>query len=93
LKKVDYSFTPKSSVSARPLPLPPPPAAVGKTSTGFVAIVNPTAKNASDAQAAIKATALTAYRMARGLCHYCVEKWVKGHKCAATIPLHVVQEI
>jgi hypothetical protein len=31
--------------------------------------------------------------MARGFCRYCAKKWVKGHKCAATVPLHAIQEI
>jgi hypothetical protein len=93
LKKVDYSFRPKSSVSAKPLPLPPPPAAIAKTYSGSAAIANPATKSASDAQAASKVVALTAYRMARGLYRYCAEKWVKGHKCAATVPLHAIQEI
>jgi hypothetical protein len=93
LKRVDYSFKPKSSVLVRTLPLPPPPATIGKTSLGSVVVTNSGTKNASDAQAASKVAALTTYRMDRGLCRYCAEKWVKGHKCAATVPLHVVQEI
>lgn len=92
LKKVDYSFKPKSSITATPLPLPPP-SIVGKTSSGSVAIANPATRNAFDAQAASKVAALTAYKMAQELCRYCAKKWVKGHKCAATVPLHAVQEI
>jgi hypothetical protein len=74
-------------------PCPPPPAAIGTPSAGYVAVVNPGTKNASDAQAASKVVDLTAYRMDWGLYRYCAEKWVKGHKCAATVPLHAVQEI
>jgi hypothetical protein len=46
-----------------------------------------------NSQSTNKVAALTAYIMARGLCHYCAEKWVKGHKCAATISLHAIQEL
>jgi hypothetical protein len=40
-----------------------------------------------------KVASLRAYRHARGLCQYCAEKWSKGHKCAETVQLHVVQEL
>jgi hypothetical protein len=90
---VDYSFRPKSSATTRPLPLPPPPPIGGKTSSGSATIANPITRNIADAQAASKVAILTVYRMARWLYRYCAEKWVKDHKCAATLPLHVVQEV
>jgi hypothetical protein len=74
--------------SSSPNFIPNPSAA--KTYSGSDAMAT---KSAYDAQAASKVAALTAYRMARRLCRYCAVKWVKGHKCAATVPLHVVQEI
>lgn len=37
--------------------------------------------------------ALRAYRRAKGLCHTCGEKWSREHKCAATVQLHVVEEL
>jgi predicted aspartyl protease len=40
-----------------------------------------------------KLSALRTFRHARGLCEVCAEKWVRGHKCAATIQLHAMQEI
>eukprot|EP00267_Zea_mays_P054154 XP_020407373.1 uncharacterized protein LOC103652751 [Zea mays] len=40
-----------------------------------------------------KVASLRAYRRARGLCQYCADKWVKGHKCSPTIQLHVMQEL
>lgn len=40
-----------------------------------------------------KLSVLRSYRRARGLCERCVEKWVHGHKCAATIQLHAIQEM
>ncbi|WVZ88094.1 hypothetical protein U9M48_034647 [Paspalum notatum var. saurae] len=38
-------------------------------------------------------SALRAFRRAKGLCQFCAEKWVKGHKCANTIQLNVMQEM
>jgi hypothetical protein len=40
-----------------------------------------------------KLAALSTYRMAKGLCRKCGEKWHKGHKCADSVQLNVVQEI
>jgi hypothetical protein len=40
-----------------------------------------------------KICALRQYRRARGLCDRCAEKWSSGHKCSATVQLHVVQEL
>ncbi|CAD6266826.1 unnamed protein product [Miscanthus lutarioriparius] len=40
-----------------------------------------------------KLSTLRSYRRARGLCERCAEKWVRGHKCAATVQLHAIQEI
>uniref|UniRef100_A0A453QMI9 Retrotransposon gag domain-containing protein n=1 Tax=Aegilops tauschii subsp. strangulata TaxID=200361 RepID=A0A453QMI9_AEGTS len=40
-----------------------------------------------------KLKTLRAYRRARGLCFTCGERWGQGHTCAATVPLHVVEEL
>jgi hypothetical protein len=40
-----------------------------------------------------KIAALRAYRRTRGLCQYCVEKYSRGHKCAAQVQLRAVQEL
>jgi hypothetical protein len=40
-----------------------------------------------------KMAALIAYRMARGLCKKCGEKWGKGHQCSNIVQLNVLQEI
>ena len=40
-----------------------------------------------------KLSTLRAYRRARGLCEVCAEKWVRGHKCDATISLQAMQEV
>jgi hypothetical protein len=37
--------------------------------------------------------AIRAYRKARGLCFKCGERWGQGHQCAATVQLHVVEEL
>jgi hypothetical protein len=36
---------------------------------------------------------IRAYHRARGLCQYCTEKYVRGHKCAPTVQLQAVQEL
>ena len=40
-----------------------------------------------------KLSTLWAYHRAQGLCEVCVEKWVRGHKCAATVSLQAMQEV
>ena len=40
-----------------------------------------------------KISALMAYRKAKGLCYKCGMKWNPSHKCAASVPLHVVEEL
>jgi hypothetical protein len=36
---------------------------------------------------------LVAYRMAKGLCRKCGEKWSKGRRCAASVQLNIIQEV
>jgi hypothetical protein len=40
-----------------------------------------------------KLSTLRAYRSARGLYEDCAEKWVRGHKFAATVSLQAMQEV
>jgi hypothetical protein len=40
-----------------------------------------------------KIAALVAYRMAKGLCRRCGEKWFKGHTCATSMQLNAIQEV
>jgi hypothetical protein len=47
----------------------------------------------SPSSADSKVASLRVYRRARGLYQFCADKWVKGHKCAPTIQLHVMQEL
>jgi hypothetical protein len=37
--------------------------------------------------------ALAAYRMAKGLCRKCGEKWSRGHRCATSVHLNIIQEV
>jgi hypothetical protein len=72
-----------------PLPLPRPPE-----------LVKPVSPNEDKAKGVGKTLpvedkmqALIAYRMTRGLCNKCGEKWGKGHQCATTVQLNVLQEL
>jgi hypothetical protein len=40
-----------------------------------------------------KLIALKAYRRAKGLCFKCGERWGHAHKCSASVPLHMVEEM
>lgn len=40
-----------------------------------------------------KASALMAYRKAKGLCYKCGSRWGPTHKCGDTVPLHMVEEL
>jgi hypothetical protein len=40
-----------------------------------------------------KLAALSAYRMAQGLCRKCGEKCHKGYKCADSVQLNALQEV
>jgi hypothetical protein len=40
-----------------------------------------------------KLAALAAYRMAKGLCRKCGGKWSRGHRCAASVQLNIIQEV
>jgi len=40
-----------------------------------------------------KLATLKRYRRAKGLCDLCAENWSQDHRCAATVQLHVVQEL
>jgi hypothetical protein len=40
-----------------------------------------------------KASALMAYRKAKGLCYKCGEKWGPQHSCPDSVPLHLVEEL
>ena len=71
--------------------LPSPPV-LTKTQAGGItdkkSLYSDVAQPAQDKLAALKA-----YRKAQGLCFGRGDKWAPGHKCAATIQLHVIQEL
>jgi hypothetical protein len=89
-KWLDYSFKQKLSATAAPMPLPLPPPLSSKAA----AVPNKCVDEVGTrAHVDTKVAALCTYQMARGLCKYCAEKYVMGHKCAETVQLHVVQEL
>lgn len=69
------------------LPLPPPPK-IGE-------FTNDDKRNSSfrNKRSEDRLASLKSYRRAKGLCFTCGEKWSHTHKCATSIPLHVVEEI
>jgi hypothetical protein len=73
---------------AYPLPRPPPQQKGDTISDGKTLGLNQKAQSVED-----RVIALSAYRMAKGLCQKCGEKWSKTHKCAATVQLNALQEI
>jgi hypothetical protein len=86
-RRTDYAFKTKSNLVASPLPLPPPPPRSDK-SVGGALLDKRVAEQVQTAnQSDNKVAALRAYRRARGLCQYCAEKYVRGHKCAPTVQL------
>jgi len=40
-----------------------------------------------------KLASLMAYRKARGLCFKCGGKWRPQHKCPASVPMHMIEEV
>lgn len=40
-----------------------------------------------------KLASMRAFRRAKGLCYKCGVKWNPSHKCAATVPLQVIEEV
>ncbi len=71
-----------------PLPLPLPPRANMKQQGWFEERkVQSSAGRAGDDN---KLTALKACRRTKGLCFKCGERWGHAHKCANSVPLHLV---
>jgi hypothetical protein len=84
---------PRQANTAVPLLLPPPSnrdkSLDGMSATDAKKSTETNSQTTSDN----KIAALHAYRRSRGLCQYCVEKYSRGHKCAAHVQLHAVQEL
>jgi hypothetical protein len=89
-KKSDFLYKSKAMTQASPLPLPLPPL---KVQADAKAVEKRSNDQFNSANADSKVAALRAYRMARGLCRFCAEKWSKGHKCNTIVQLHAVQEL
>jgi hypothetical protein len=70
------------------LPLPRPPQAQADKPPEQAAVLVKAATTTTD-----KLSELRQYRRAQGLCDRCAEKWFRGHKCPATVQLHVMQEL
>ena len=75
-----------------PLPLPAPPRPAPPLPAQAADRRGVEASRAESSPEA-RAAALCTYRRAMGLCYKCGEKWSRDHSCAATVQLHVVQEL
>jgi len=75
-----------------PLPLPAPPRPAPPLPAQAADRRGVKASRAESSPEA-RAAALRTYRRAMGLCYKCGEKWSRDHSCAATVQLHVVQEL
>lgn len=73
---------------ALPLPPPPPRPALPPAPIERCAGDNKKLGNLDD-----KLSMLRSFRKARRLCVRCGDKWVPGHKCAATPQLHALQKV
>lgn len=89
--KPEFSL-PKPALKA-PLPLPPPPRKVDKSSPSSIAEDRRGTDGARVRSTDDKIAAMRAYRRARGLCMKCAEKWSYGHQCAPTVQLNALQEL
>jgi hypothetical protein len=90
--KPETVFRPRHQNTATPLPLPLPPSG-DKILGGKIADVKKNTDTNRSSQVDNKVSALRAYRRAKCLCQYCAKKYFRGHKCAPTIQLQVVQEL
>jgi hypothetical protein len=87
-KKIDTRYSSRPSSGPLPLPRPPPQPKndnfIDEKSIG---------KGHKPQSMEEKVVALAAYRMAKGLCRRCGEKWSKTHKCATSMQLNALQEV
>lgn len=94
-RKPDFSSSSKLTPRS-PLPLPPPPSKLPKPTFTIADQKKTTDKwpeGTSGKTTDEKGQALRAFRRAKGLCQFCAEKWVRGHKCADTVQLHAMQDL
>jgi hypothetical protein len=91
-QRSDPPLKSRSNRAQVPLPLPLPP----KTDKSVVAGQSANSCGSDGVRAVVpddKVIVLCAYRRARRLCQFCVEKWYHGHECASSIPLQATQEL
>ncbi|XP_073354821.1 uncharacterized protein [Aegilops tauschii subsp. strangulata] len=74
----------------RPVPPAPPAAAEDRRALDAAWAAD---RRAKPARGEDRVAALRNYRRARGLYFKCGERWGQGHQCAATVQLHVVEEL
>jgi hypothetical protein len=88
VRKFDNSL-PSRSFSKTALPLPPPP----RQSGNFKSEVEPAANVPKSQSTDDRLSTLYAYRKAKGLCYKCGLQYSRGHRCAETVSLQVVEEL
>jgi hypothetical protein len=87
-RKMDYHSAARQTPRG-PLPLPPPP----RIDKQPVPVLPDEKKLCEGKSSEERMAALRSYRKAKGLCIRCAERWSREHKCAASVQLHVVQEL
>lgn len=86
-RKPESSF-PHKAFSKTPFPLPLPPKASSSKQDDSAPVSVSQARSADD-----KLAPLMAYRKAKGLCYKCGLPYTRGHRCADSVQLHVVDEL
>ncbi|CAD6334022.1 unnamed protein product [Miscanthus lutarioriparius] len=87
-------YSPKSTTIKGALPLPPPPPRPALLPAPIERRAGDDKKPGNQpARLDDKLSMLRSFRKARGLCVRCGDKWVPGHKCAATPQLHALQKV
>jgi hypothetical protein len=84
-RRPDSMFWLRTAVGPTPLPPPLPPTKVDKPPRVVLVADNRTSDATRANSVDGKVAFLCAYHRARGLCQFCAEKWIRGHKCAATV--------
>jgi hypothetical protein len=87
-RKMDYHSAARQPPRG-PLPLPPPP----RIDKQPLPVLPDEKKLCEGKSPEERMAALRSYRKAKGLCIRCAERWSREHKCAASVQLHVVQEL
>jgi hypothetical protein len=88
-RKFDASVNSRS-FSRTALPLPPPPP---RQTSNFKSDVEPVPNTSKSQSTDDKFSTLYAYRRAKGLCYKCGLQYSRGHRCADTVSLQVVEEL